>query len=228
MPVFRLGGEHVFPPVELAENGLLALGGDLVPERLLLAYRRGIFPWYSEGEPILWHSPDPRFVLHLSDFRCPRSARRAMRDHPFRLTCDTAFREVIEYCASVPRAHEEGTWITEEMQDAYCALHRLGYAHSIEARVGDDLAGGLYGVSLGGAFFGESMFTLADDASKVALVTLIEQLGRWGFSFLDCQIESPHMRSYGAVHVSRAIYLERLAAALEQPTRRGPWSLDRS
>lgn len=228
MPVYRLPSELVFPPVEHAENGLLAVGGDLSPDRLLLAYSLGIFPWYSEGEPILWHSPDPRFVLTKERFRVPRRLQRVVRARPFRLTMDRAFAEVVESCASAPRPSQRGTWITENMKEAYRELHRLGLAHSVEAWKGDALVGGVYGVSLGGAFFGESMFARASDASKVAFVSLVEQLGKWGISLIDCQVETEHMGRFGAKNWPRSRYIARLRLALRRPTRRGKWRFEGS
>lgn len=226
MPVFRLDERLVFPPVELAEEGLLAVGGDLRPERLLLAYSQGIFPWYEEGQPILWHSPDPRLVLEVEKLHVPRSLAKAMRRRPFRLTLDTAFRRVIEGCASASRAHESGTWITPEMIEAYTELHRLGYAHSAEAWRDGELAGGLYGVSLGRAFFGESMFARSPDASKIAFVTLARQLERWGITLIDSQVYTENLARFGAEEWPRARYLAALRRALVRPTRMGPWRFD--
>lgn len=216
----------MFPPAHYAEDGLLAVGGDLSPERLVLAYSSGIFPWYEEGQPILWHSPDPRMVLRAESLRVPRSLRRTMRKGPYRLTFDTVFRNVIEACASVPRPGQRGTWITREMKTAYAALHRRGLAHSVEAWCDDRLVGGLYGVSLGAAFFGESMFAKAPDASKVAFVALVEQLRRWGITLVDCQVHTEHLARFGACEWPRREYLAALKKALARPTRRGRWSFD--
>ncbi len=227
MPVYLLGKEILFPPVDHAENGLLAVGGDLSPERLLAAYCEGIFPWYSEGEPILWHSPDPRFVLTTESFHVPRRLQRAVKEgSTFRLELDTAFADVIAACASVPRPGQRGTWITTEMMQAYIRLHEMGFAHSVEARAGDELVGGVYGVSLGGIFFGESMFAKKSDASKVAFVALVRQLQRWNIGVVDCQVETPHLARFGAETVSREEYLDILHDALEQETRRGKWRFD--
>ncbi|RMG15941.1 MAG: leucyl/phenylalanyl-tRNA--protein transferase [Deltaproteobacteria bacterium] len=224
MPVYRLSQAIAFPdPEEADPSGLLAVGGDLSPERLLAAYSLGIFPWYSEGLPILWHAPDPRFVLPLSALRVSRSLRKSMRR--YESTFDTAFREVIAACASVPRRGQAGTWITAEMKDAYVRLHELGFAHSVETWHEGELVGGLYGVSLGGAFFGESMFHRARDASKVALVRLVEQLRRWDFDFVDCQVPTAHLASLGAEAWPRARFQRALERALEKPTRRGRWGL---
>jgi leucyl/phenylalanyl-tRNA--protein transferase len=227
MPVFRLNAKLAFPPPELAdESGLLAVGGDLRPERLLLAYSLGIFPWYGEGLPILWYSPDPRLVLDSGELVVSRSLRKTLRRGRYQVTLDTAFDNVIRACADAPRPGQTGTWITEDMVRAYRRLHRLGYAHSAEAWLDGELAGGLYGVSLGAGFFGESMFARADDASKVAFVTLVEQLRRWGIRLIDCQVHTEHLARFGADEVPREQFLARLAAALEQPTRSGRWQLD--
>ena len=206
--------------------GLLAVGGDLSKERLLEAYRLGIFPWYSDDQPILWWSPDPRLVLDLKDFKISRSLSKTLKKGVFQVTFDHAFEEVIQACAVVPRAAQNGTWITEEMQEAYINLHGLGYAHSVESWFGGKLAGGLYGVSLGKAFFGESMFHLKTDASKVALATLVEKLKSWDFHFIDSQMTTEHMVRLGAKELPRRIFLKRLQSALRHPTRRGRWRID--
>lgn len=227
MPVYRLSKQLAFPPPDHAEeSGLLAVGGDLDPERLLLAYSLGIFPWYHEGIPILWYSPDPRTVLEPSGLVVSRSLRKAIRRAPYRVTLDTAFGQVIRACAEVPRRGQDGTWITRDMMRAYDELHALGYAHSVEAWRGDELVGGLYGVSLGAAFFGESMFARADDASKIAFVALVEQLDRWGIRLIDCQVHTDHLERFGAGEWPRDRFLAALEAALGQPTRGGPWRFD--
>ncbi len=226
MPVFRLDERLVFPPIRYAENGLLAVGGDLRPERLLLAYSQGIFPWYSEGQPILWHSPDPRFVLRARDLRVARSLRKRIRQGSYRITLDTAFARVIEACARVERPGQRGTWITGEMKRAYLELHRRGLAHSAEAWEGETLVGGLYGVSLGSAYFGESMFARAPDASKVAFVALAQQLSRWEVGLVDCQVRTEHLARFGATDWPRREYLAALQKALRQPTRSGTWHFD--
>jgi leucyl/phenylalanyl-tRNA--protein transferase len=227
VPVYRLGSELVFPPPEEAEpGGLLAVGGDLRPERLLLAYSLGIFPWYDERLPILWHSPDPRMVLLPSDLHVTRSLAKTLRQRRFALTLDRAFARVIEACARTPRPRGEGTWITDEMREAYLRLHELGFAHSAEAWSGGQLAGGLYGVALGSCFFGESMFTRRPDASKAAFVALVRQLERWGFALVDCQVHTRHLARFGAREWPRARFLRHLRRALERETRRGPWRLD--
>jgi len=228
MPIFRLVEDPVFPPPNYADpSGLLAVGGDLSSERLLEAYRAGIFPWYSDDQPILWWSPDPRLVLELDDFKTSRSLRKMLKKGIFEVTFDRAFEEVIRACASVPRGGQSGTWITDEMREAYIHLHGLGYAHSVESWFGGKLAGGLYGVSLGKAFFGESMFHLKSDASKVALATLVNKLSSWDFHFIDAQMTTEHMLNLGAKELSRRIFLKRLQSALRHPTKRGRWHIDR-
>jgi leucyl/phenylalanyl-tRNA--protein transferase len=227
MPIYRLGADLAFPdPEESDPSGLLAVGGDLSPQRLLLAYSIGIFPWYAEGEPILWHSPDPRTVLLPADLRVARSLRRTLASGRFEVRLDTAFDAVVAGCAEAPRREGPGTWITPEMREAYARLHGLGFAHSAEAWEEGRLVGGLYGVSLGSAFFGESMFATRSDASKVAFVTFVRQLARWGFELVDCQVTTPHLQRFGAVEWPRRRFLERLAHCLESDTRRGPWRLD--
>jgi leucyl/phenylalanyl-tRNA--protein transferase len=226
MPVFRLDKRLVFPPPELAEDGLLAVGGDLSPERLLLAYSQGIFPWYEEGQPILWHSPDPRMVLEVDALHVPSSLRKAMRRGRYRLALDTAFEGVIAACARTPRPGQDGTWITRAMKAAYVRLHHLGYAHSAEAWRGDELVGGLYGVSLGGVFFGESMFAHAPDASKEAFVALVEHVRRRGIRLVDCQVHTDHLARFGAEEWPRARYLRALEAHLSAPTLKGPGRFD--
>ena len=232
MPVYLLGPEIVFLPVEEAEHGLVAVGGDLSCKRLLHAYSSGIFPWYSEGEPILWHSPDPRFVLTDETFRVPKSLARVIRSGRYRVTMDTAFADVVEACASTPRGGQQGTWITEDMKTAYTELHRQGFAHSVEAWHGEgtesnaELVGGLYGVSIGGAYFGESMFSRASNASKVAFVALVRQLMAWDIHLIDCQVETEHLARFGATSWPRERYLASLTDAVRRPTRQGPWQLD--
>ena len=220
---------HPFPDPRRAEpRGLLAYGGDLEPERLLSAYAQGVFPWYDEA-PILWFSPDPRMVLVPAEILVGRSLRKRIRARPFVLTMDRAFGEVIRACARVPRPGQPGTWITPEMILAYHRLHELGFAHSVEAwspepAGGRGLVGGLYGVSLGRAFFGESMFALADDASKIAFVALVRQLEAWGFDFVDCQVHTEHLARFGAKPWRRAVFLSALERALDAETRRGAWT----
>jgi leucyl/phenylalanyl-tRNA--protein transferase len=227
VPIHRLPREIVFPDPERAEpDGLLAVGGDLSPERLLAAYAAGIFPWFSEGTPILWWSPDPRLVLDPDRLHVSRSLQRTIRRRRFRVTSDTAFERVIRRCASRERPGQDGTWITEEMVRAYLRLHRLGYAHSFEAWEGETLAGGLYGVSLGAAFFGESMFADRPDASKVAFVRSVEVLSGRGLELLDAQVRTEHLLRLGAREIPRREFLRRLAHALRKPTWRGRWAVD--
>ena len=227
MPIFRLPAEIIFPDPQLAEpDGLLAVGGDLAPGRILAAYQQGIFPWYSDGEPILWWSPAPRLVLLPEEFHLPKRLARTMRQNIFEVRADTAFAEVIASCAAVRRDAGEGTWITEEMQEAYIALHELGFAHSLESWHEGELVGGLYGVSLGKCFFGESMFTRATNASKVALVALVNYLKALDFSLIDCQITTAHLERFGAREISRARYLDELNKALNASTLRGKWAFE--
>ncbi len=227
MPIFRLDPDSEgFPDPRLADaSGLLAVGGDLRPMRLLNAYALGIFPWYSEGQPILWHSPDPRFVLEPSRFHLPRSLAKTMRRGVYEVRFDTDFASVIRACARTARPGQQGTWITFAMQRAYIELHRLGFAHSVEAWREGELVGGLYGVSLGSAFFGESMFALAPDASKVAFAALVERVTGWGFTLIDCQQETEHLARFGAEPWPRERFLDALDAALEGETRVGPWTV---
>lgn len=201
-----------FPPVTQAlrsPNGLLAAGGDLSATRLLEAYRHGIFPWFSEGEPILWWSPDPRMVLFPGEFKLSHSLRKTLRKGDHEVRTDTAFEQVMRACAA-PRAGANGTWIHEEMIAAYCELHRLGYAHSIETWMDGQLAGGLYGMALGRMFYGESMFSRRTDASKIALTHLAAQLKRWDFGMIDCQMNTPHLASLGAREIPRKEFIARL------------------
>lgn len=223
MPVYRLPDAVRFPPVDHAEkSGLLAVGGDLSPERLLTAYREGIFPWYADGEPILWWSPDPRFVLFPVELHVSRSMRQFLKKRTVRITFDRAFRKVISACRK-PRPGQNGTWITREMLEAYCALHDLGYAHSVEVWQETRLAGGLYGISLGRAFFGESMFSAIPNASKAALITLVENLGRRGFDLIDCQVETAHLAGLGARPIPRSEFGALLRRSLRHKTLRGNW-----
>lgn len=225
--VFRLDHRLVFPPPHLAEdNGLLAIGGDLSAERLRMAYSQGIFPWYDHDLPIMWHSPDPRMVLLASELYVNRSLRKSIRRKPYRLTIDAAFEEVIKACAAIPRPGQDGTWITEDMIDAYIDLHQQGNAHSVEAWLNGELVGGVYGVSLGAAFFGESMFAVAPDASKIAFVGLVEQLRAWGIELVDCQVHTEHLEHFGAALWPRARFLDALEGALTKQTRLGPWRFD--
>ena len=226
MPVFRLTSDLTFPPPWLAEDGLLAIGGDLSRERLLLAYRSGIFPWYSPGDPLLWWSPDPRTVMVPERIHVSRSLRRSLKRGDYRVTADMAFTEVIRGCAKTPRKQEQGTWITDSMEAAYIDLHRAGFAHSIESWRGEELAGGFYGVSIGACFFGESMFSRESNASKSALAVFAQQCLRWKISLIDCQMATAHLRSLGAFEVSRSEYLRTIDREIRKPTRRGAWKLD--
>jgi leucyl/phenylalanyl-tRNA--protein transferase len=227
----RLGADPAspFPPLEAAwrePDGLLAAGGDLSPVRLLNAYARGIFPWFSPGEPILWWSPDPRVVFDTAGFRLPRRFRRELRGSAWTLSADTRFEEVMRACAQIPRSGQDGTWIGKEMLAAYGALHRLGHAHSIEVLAGERLVGGLYGVAIGQMFFGESMFSAESGASKVALAALARRLAGWGWPLLDAQVSNPHLLSLGARTLARAEFAARVAELVALPGRNGSWSAE--
>lgn len=217
MPIFRLS-EHIdFPPARLSRSdGLLGIGGDLCPERLILAYQKGIFPWFSEGEPILWWSPDPRLVLFPKDIRISRSLRKTIHKDRFQITVDRDFESTIRLCARPRKKESEGTWLVQEMIEAYCRLHHMGIAHSVEAWAGGRLVGGLYGIHLGKAFFGESMFSLETDASKVALVALANHLKTYEFHFIDCQVSSRHLIKMGAVEMARDSFLHLLHDAVQE------------
>jgi leucyl/phenylalanyl-tRNA--protein transferase len=218
MPVFQLQKELFFPPPELAEpDGLLAVGGDLSCERLLLAYSMGIFPWYDH-HPILWWSPDPRFILELDQLKITKRLARTLRKNDFEVCFDEAFHDVIAACARTPRKNGSGTWITGEMMKAYCQLFEMGFAHSVECRRNGELVGGVYGVCLGRCFFGESMFHRQTDASKVALVHLVDYLKSRDFQLFDCQIPNDHLRSLGATEISREEFLYRLRKGDVFPT----------
>lgn len=218
--------QNLFPPVDQASpEGLLAIGGDLSSERILTAYRHGIFPWYSEGQPILWWSPDPRAVLYPARLKVSRSLAKTIRRGAYQVSFDRAFNAVIRGCAA-PRHKDPdgGTWITPDMVAAYARLHEQGYAHSVETWRNGQLVGGLYGLALGRGFFGESMFSRATDASKIALVALVEQLRQLHFDFIDCQLPSPHILSLGAEEVPRSRFLEQLQGTLKHPDLTGLWS----
>lgn len=209
-----------FPPLEKAmhePNGLLAAGGDLSPERLLAAYRHGCFPWYQDGQPVLWWSPNPRTVLYPEELHVSRSLRKKLRQGTFNVTFDRAFRDVIEGCAG-PRSYTDGTWITTPMQNAYVKLHQLGIAHSVEVWQDEQLVGGLYGLAMGRLFFGESMFSHTTDASKAGFVTLVERLRDWGFKMIDCQMPTQHLASFGARAIARQAFAETLAKYLDEPS----------
>ena len=225
MPIFRLDERIVFPPPELAEpDGLLAVGGDLRPRRLLTAYAMGIFPWYSEGQPILWHSPDPRFVLEASHAHVPRSLEKRMRRGEYEIRFDTAFTDVVQACARVPRPGQRGTWITSDMREAYAAMHRLGHAHSVEVYDGERLVGGLYGMAVGRMFFGESMFSAESGASKVALASLARALHDWGWPLLDAQVDNDHLQRLGVELWPRSRFQQAIAPLVCADEPRGPWT----
>lgn len=227
MTIYRLFEEPVFPdPEEADPDGLLAVGGDLSPQRLLTAYANGIFPWYAEDSPILWWSTNPRLVLVPNEFHMPRSLRRVINRGAFSFTLDTAFESVIRGCAAKDRPEQDGTWIVDEMIEAYCMLHELGYAHSVEAWQDGELAGGLYGISLGSAFFGESMFFTVPNASKAAFAMLVQQLRAWNFSLIDCQQTTNHLLRFGAREVQRFRYIAMLREAMAVQTREGCWAFD--
>jgi len=216
-----------FPPVSRAlrePDGLLAAGGDLSPARLLDAYAHGIFPWYSEGQPILWWSPDPRMLFRTQGVRLSSRFRRALRRSDWQVRVDTAFESVIGACARVPRVGQRGTWITADMREAYVALHRLGHAHSVEVFDGERLVGGLYGVAIGRMFFGESMFSIASGGSKVALAALARRLQQWGWPLVDAQVESPHLATLGAESWPRERFIAAIDELCLQPAAPGPWT----
>ena len=221
-----LGKSLTFPPLTKAlqePNGLLAAGGDLSPERLLCAYRRGIFPWYSPGQPILWWSPDPRMVLFPDEFEPRRSLAKVLRNRAYEIRCDSAFEQVMRACGNTPREGQDGTWITEEILRGYCGLHALGYAHSIETWAEGRLVGGLYGVAIGRAFYGESMFAHATDASKIAFSHLVHFLRSQGCGIIDCQMRTEHLASLGAREIAREAFAAHLSDLTAAPAMTG-WS----
>ena len=223
-----LEADDPFPPVDEAmrdPNGLLAAGADLSPSRLLDAYRRGIFPWFGDEDPLLWWSPDPRMVLFVDELHVSRSLRKTLRVGGFTVTADRAFSTVMRGCAQ-PRDGQEGTWITTEMRAAYARLAAMGYAHSAEAWIGDEVVGGLYGVAIGRVFFGESMFARVPDASKVAFVTLVRQLQRWGFRMIDCQMATAHLASLGAREIPRREFVAEVERATREPSVPSPWVIE--
>ena len=227
MTIYHLTDQLIFPDPEEAEpEGILAVGGDLTAERLLLAYRKGIFPWYSAGQPILWWSPDPRLLLYLNEIHISKSLRRIIKSKRFEIRFDTNFDQVIKSCALIDRKTQDGTWITEQMRQAYGQLFKDGYAHSVESYFEGELVGGLYGLSIGKAFFGESMFSNKSEASKVALVALVEKLTLWDFQFIDCQVPTDHLKQMGAVEVERSMFLDQLKQASTAETIKGPWTLE--
>lgn len=226
MPVFRLVDAPIFPDPDFAEpDGLLAIGGDLTPDRLIMAYSQGIFPWFSEDDPILWWSPAPRLVLFPEEFHLPKRLRRTIAAGTFSVTADTAFAAVIAACATASGRLEQGTWITEAMQQAYCRLHALGFAHSIECWRDGQLAGGLYGVCLDRIFFGESMFSRVTDASKVALAVLATQAARLNLAMIDCQMSTPHLLHFGTRELSRAEFQAQLEAHISGCLPQKQWGL---
>ena len=229
LPPFLLppASDAPFPPAELAlrePDGLLAIGGDLSPVRLLNAYAGGIFPWFSEDQPLLWWSPDPRMVFRSDGVHLPSRFRRGLRSSRWRITADTAFAEVMQACAQAPRPGQDGTWITRDMLDTYGELHQLGYAHSVEVRDGDELVGGIYGVAIGRMFFGESMFSARSGGSKVALAALAQALHGWGWPLIDAQVENPHLLRMGATHLPRDAFLSEVRALVRQPEPAGSWT----
>ncbi len=227
MPLFKLSDEIIFPPPETAdENGLLAFGGDLQPARIVAAYRSGIFPWFSPGDPILWWFLDPRLVLFLNDFRISRRLARDIRGKQFTVTFDRAFARVMASCAQVRLEKGEGTWISNEMYEAYCRLHDLGYAHSVECWQGETLAGGLYGIALDRIFFGESMFTRVSNGSKVALVALVDRLKAADYQLIDCQMTTRHLVSFGAREISGTEFLDQLHSFIQTTVPDGKWCND--
>lgn len=222
--VYELGNELIFPdPGGADKSGLLAIGGDLSLERLILAYSQGIFPWFSENEPIMWWSPDPRMIIYPRSVKISKSLDQALRNKNFEVRFDTVFENVIRLCSRVERHGQPGTWITNEMISAYIALHNAGFAHSVETFIENRLVGGLYGVSLGKCFCGESMFHLERDASKVAFVKLADRLEEWDFEFIDAQLPTRHLKSLGGLEISRNKFLDLLQESLKFPTRKGKW-----
>jgi leucyl/phenylalanyl-tRNA--protein transferase len=225
MPLFRLSSRLEFPPAWLARSdGLLCIGGDLSCERILLAYRNGIFPWFSHNEPILWWSPDPRLVLYPSSIRISRSLRKTLKKNRFQITVNQAFEQIVSACAQPRKDPDEGTWLVDEMKQAYIALHHQGYAHSVEAWHEGRLAGGLYGVGIGCTFFGESMFSFQPDASKTALVALSRHLDAHGFDLIDCQVTTDHLCRMGAVEIPRYRFLDILGRSLIRRPDPGVWN----
>lgn len=225
MAVYRLDHRPIFPRPDRADpSGLLAVGGDLSVDRLVKAYEQGIFPWYVAGQPILWWSPDPRCVLETTALHVSRSLRNRLRKNGFEIRFDTAFADVVQACAATPRRDQDGTWITEEMDAAYNQLHEHGYAHSVETWADDRLVGGLYGVFLGRVFFGESMFSRMPDASKAAMVALVDFLRKREVELIDCQVTSEHLLTLGAREIPRAEFLRRVEAGVAHPTCRARWS----
>lgn len=223
MPIYLLNEQISFPPVDGAEDGIVAIGGDLSPERLLLAYEKGIFPWFGTDEPIIWHSPEERFVLMLDDLHISKSMRRVINSKKFKITFDTNFSDIIHYCANVKRKEETGTWITKEMIDAYENLYQLGYSHSVEVWLNDKIVGGLYGVALGKCFFAESMFHLETNASKFAIIELVAFLKQHQFHFIDAQVHTEHVATLGAKNITRNDFIQLLNKGLQHESWIGKW-----
>jgi len=218
--------EIQFPdPNQSDDEGLIAVGGDLSKEFLLAAYSQGLFPWYNEGDPILWWSPNPRMILYPQKFKCSKSLKQVLNKQELRIRIDTNFVQVIEACANIKRTKEKGTWLTKDMQKAYINLYHEGYAHSFETYLNEELVGGLYGVSLGKAFFGESMFYIVDNASKVALYHLVELMKKWNYWFIDVQQSTEHLKSLGAEEIDREIFLNTLKDCMKQSTKKGHWRM---
>ncbi|PIE74589.1 MAG: leucyl/phenylalanyl-tRNA--protein transferase [Deltaproteobacteria bacterium] len=228
MPVFELGAEHLFPSPELTEpSGLLAVGGDLHPERILLAYRNGIFPWFDRSSPVLWWSPDPRMVLFPENLHISRSLKKVLKKSDFKITLDENFESVITGCAYSRINNGEETWITDDMIDAYVKLHSSGFAHSVEVWKNNELAAGIYGVSIGRVFCGESMFTKVPDGSKTGFVYLVKQLEKWGFFMIDCQVETENLQRFGALNIPRKEFLLHLDKNLDSSyCPYGKWKFD--
>ena len=223
-----LHGDSPFPPVNNAlqkPNGLLAMGGNLSTQRLMEAYRHGIFPWFNVGEPLLWWSPDPRMVMYPADFKISRSLRKTLRSRDYEIRVDSAFEEVMQACAA-PRKNQGGTWIHQDMITAYSQLHALGVAHSVEVWINQELVGGLYGVSMGRMFYGESMFSLRPDTSKIALAHLCAQLQQWGYGMIDCQMNTLHLASLGAREIPRTEFIQRLTELIHYPAPQLTWQFD--
>jgi leucyl/phenylalanyl-tRNA---protein transferase len=224
LPIARLTLDNLFPnPDHATKEGIVAFGGDLSPSRLVEAYRQGIFPWYSEGDPIVWWSPNPRLILKLDDFKLRRSLKKRMKHFTYKF--DTAFVDVMTRCAQSPRKDQEGTWILPEVIEAYSVLHSMGIAHSVEAYVDGKLVGGAYGIVVGSVFCGESMFASVNDASKAAFAVLVRHLKEWGYDFIDCQIPTPHLKSLGAKEVTREYFLEQLNKGVDRHLTH-PWIVD--
>jgi len=226
MPVYELDPYYMaFPPADHANpDGLLAVGGKLTEDWLLIAYQNGIFPWFSEGDPIMWWSPDPRFVLKPENIKVSKSMRPYLNSKKYTFKLDSDFEQVIEKCSIIPRQGQNGTWITNHMKDAYVALHKIGMAHSSEVWEGQEIIGGLYGVSIGRMFFGESMFSEKANASKLALIRLCRWLGHNGFGLIDCQIYSEHLERMGAEYMSRNSFVDKLEELIEKSSLRGSWN----